>query len=218
MHTKRERSGEAALDSVQTYSIMNGGPLPAPFAYKASWRLAVREPTILHADIDAFFASVEQVLRPELRGRPVVVGSAHPRRGVVASASYEARAFGLRAGMPIIQARRLCPDAVCLPGSYREYVRFSREVFAVLEEVSPALERVGMDEAYLDLAGCERLYGALGAGPLGRTPFARGEGGAWMRREGRAAPPAGRSLLPRECRWVAATALWIKRRWRRARG
>jgi DNA polymerase-4 len=166
---------------------------------------------ILHVDIDAFFASVEQVLDATLRGRPVVVGSADPRRGVVASASYEARRFGLHAGMPVIKARELCPHAVYLGGSYREYARFSRQVFAVLEAASPALEALGMDEAYVDLSGCERLHGLRGAGPLGRMPFERSGGGAWVRREARAVPPRRRGLLPEPWRWVAAVALRIKR-------
>ena len=168
-------------------------------------------PTILHVDIDAFFASAEQLLDPSLRGRPVVVGSAHQTRGVVASASYEARAYGLHAGMPIVRARELCPDAVYLGGSYREYIKLSRRMFDVLEGVSPSLERMGLDEGYVDLGGCERMYGARGAGPLGRVPFRAAEGGAHVRREGRATPPAQRVMAPDSCRWVAAAALRIKR-------
>ncbi|MDP6107175.1 MAG: hypothetical protein QGI33_01925 [Candidatus Brocadiia bacterium] len=129
-------------------------------------------PTILHVDIDAFFASAEQVLRPALRGRPVIVGSAQERRGVVASAFYEARAYGLKAGMPIVRARELCPHGVYLAGSFGEYLRSSREMLDVLGGLSPALERLGLDEAYVGLGGCERLYGGLGAGPLGRVPLA----------------------------------------------
>jgi len=168
------------------------------------------DPHILHVDLDAFFASVEQVLDPALRGRPVVVGSADGKRGVVASASYEARAFGVRAAMPIFQARKLCPQAVFRAGSYGEYERFSREVFDVLAEVSPTVEGCSLDEGYVDLTGCERLYGAWSAAPLGRLPFCRDGGGVYVRREARAVPPARRALTPDRCRWIAAVAAWIK--------
>ena len=153
-------------------------------------------PTILHVDIDAFFASAEQVLRPALRGRPVIVGSAQERRGVVASAFYEARAYGLKAGMPIVRARELCPHGVYLAGSFGEYLRSSREMLDVLGGLSPALERLGLDEAYVGLGGCERLYGGLGAGPLGRVPLA--EALQTQRRGPRGAGPrAARSSGPR---------------------
>ena len=106
--------------------------------------------TILHVDIDAFFASVEQVRNPSLRGKPVIVGS-----GVIASCSYEARAFGLRAGMPLGQARRLCPDAVVLEGHYPTYRCFASKVFQLCRSVAPQVE-AHLDEAYCDLTGaCE---------------------------------------------------------------
>lgn len=104
-------------------------------------------PTILHADIDAFFASVEQVRNPSLRGKPVIVGS-----GVIASCSYEARKFGLRAGMPLAQARRLCPDAVILEGHYPTYRCFANKVFGICRRIAPHVE-AHLDEAYCDLTG-----------------------------------------------------------------
>lgn len=108
--------------------------------------------TILHVDIDAFFASIEQQRDPRLRGRPVIVGA-----GVIASCSYEARRFGLRAGMPLSEARRLCPQAVIVEGHAQVYRCFAEEIFARCREVSPAVETY-LDEAYCDLTGTERLH------------------------------------------------------------
>jgi DNA polymerase-4 len=110
---------------------------------------------ILHIDLDAFFVSVEQVLAPELHGKPVVVGGQPDRRGVVASASYEARAFGIRAGMPLAQAYRLCPKAIFLQGSFPAYRDASEKFMMMLADFSPCLEPAGLDEAYLDVTGCE---------------------------------------------------------------
>lgn len=112
---------------------------------------------VAHVDIDAFFAAVEQQKDPRLRGRPVVVGT-----GVIASCSYEARRFGLKAGMPLTQARRLCPQAVILRGHAATYRAFAGCVFAVLAELAPAIDCY-LDDAYLDLAGCDRLYPDLSA-------------------------------------------------------
>jgi len=114
---------------------------------------------ILHADLDAFFASVEQHKDPALRGRPVVVGGQPDEASVIASCSYEARRFGLHAGMPLRRARELCPDAVFLTGSYPEYRALSDRVFSFLRDLSPAVEVVSLDEAYVDLAGAEHLHG-----------------------------------------------------------
>jgi len=116
---------------------------------------------IMHIDLDAFFVSVEQTLNPELRGKPVVVGGRPDRRGVVASASYEARAFGLHAGMPLITACRLCPQATFIEGSFSKYRDASQKFMAILANFSPYLEPVSLDEAYLDATGFESIYGSI---------------------------------------------------------
>lgn len=109
---------------------------------------------ILHIDMDAFFAAVEEQRHPELKGKPVVIGgSGDPkRRGVVSTASYEARKFGIYSGMPLRTAYRLCPDAIFLPVHYEAYARVSARVKAILREISPTLEDAGIDEAYLDIS------------------------------------------------------------------
>jgi len=116
---------------------------------------------IMHIDLDAFFVSVEQALNPELSGKPVVVGGRPDRRGVVASASYEARQFGLHAGMPLSTAIRLCPQAIFIEGSFPKYRDASRKFMAILADFSPFLEPVSLDEAYLDVTGFESLYGSI---------------------------------------------------------
>jgi len=112
---------------------------------------------ILHLDMDAFFASVEQHDDPSLAGRPVVIGC--DPRGVVSAASYEARTFGVRSAMPVVEARRRCPQGVFLPGNRRRYVEVSRLVMATLAEVSPLVEPASIDEAYVDITGTETLFG-----------------------------------------------------------
>jgi DNA polymerase-4 len=100
---------------------------------------------------------VEQVLNPALQGKPVIVGGRPEGRGVVASASYEARKFGVHAAMPLARARRLCPQAVFLVGNYRKYAEFSHKFMAILGDYTPSLEQGGLDEAYLDVTGCENF-------------------------------------------------------------
>jgi DNA polymerase-4 len=115
--------------------------------------------SILHVDMDAFFVSVELLNRPDLRGKPVVVGGRPDQRGVVSAASYEARKFGIHSAMPLRTAARLCPHAVFLDGHHEKYSEWSDRVASVLAKFSPIVEMVSIDEAYLDLAGTERLHG-----------------------------------------------------------
>ena len=116
--------------------------------------------TILHVDLDAFFAAVEQRDRPELRGLPVVVGIGGANdRGVVSAASYEARRFGVHSAMPIRTAKRLCPDCVFVPVDGAKYQRVSREVMAILRRFTPLVEPISIDEAFLDVTGSRALFG-----------------------------------------------------------
>ena len=119
------------------------------------------ERVIMHVDMDAFFASVEQLLHPQYRGKPVVVGAKPGKRGVVSAASYEARRYGVHSAMPISTAHSLCPDAIFLPVDKAMYNKYSDKIFTVLRGFSPLVEVASVDEAYLDLTGCPVIRGGL---------------------------------------------------------
>ncbi len=114
--------------------------------------------SILHADLDAFYASVEQLEDPSLRGRPVIVGGLGPR-GVVAAASYEARRFGVRSALPMVHARRRCPDGVFLAPRFELYAEKSRRFMEILRRFTPLIEPLALDEAFLDVQGSRRIHG-----------------------------------------------------------
>src|SRR3989454_2964458 len=111
--------------------------------------------TILHADLDAFYASVEQLLDPTLRGKPIAVGG-----GVILAASYEAKAFGISGGMPGWQARELCPHLIVVDGHFKEYQRLGDAAINVLNDFTPLVERLSIDEAFADVVGCTHLFGS----------------------------------------------------------
>ena len=153
--------------------------------------------SILHADLDAFYASVEQLLQPALRGKPIAVGG-----GVVLAASYEARAFGVRSGMPGRRARELCPELVFTGGHFSEYQRLGDAAIAVLADYTPDIERISIDEAFADVSGSRRLFGAPAA--IAAPGAGAGPRGAWPadlhRRRAHQAP--GEDRLPgRQARW-----------------
>src|SRR5262245_3204925 len=110
---------------------------------------------ILHADLDAFYASVEQMLEPKLRGKPVAVGG-----GVVLAASYEAKAFGIASGMPGRRARELCPNLIFVDGHFDQYQRLGDAAIKVIGDFTPAVERISIDEAFADVTGCSGLFGS----------------------------------------------------------
>ncbi|MBP1712377.1 MAG: dinB [Deltaproteobacteria bacterium] len=114
---------------------------------------------ILHIDMDAFYASIEQRDNPALRGQPVIVGGDAEKRGVVSAASYEARAFGVHSAMPASQAKRLCPHGIFLPVRMDRYREVSGQIFEVFQEYTPLIEPLSLDESFLDVTGCESLFG-----------------------------------------------------------
>src|SRR3990172_6729349 len=116
--------------------------------------------TILHVDLDAFFVAVEQARDPSLRGRAVIVGGDPDGRGVVSTASYQARRVGVHSGMALRTAKRLAPAAVFLRGDFSQYEQASRTFHAILRDYSPLVESGGLDEAYLDVTGCEAFVGS----------------------------------------------------------
>jgi DNA polymerase-4 len=126
------------------------GPKSTTITSMARW--------ILHVDMDAFYAAVEELDRPELRGKPVIVAGPPPR-GVVATASYEARKFGIRSGMPTVKAQRLCPQGIFLPPRFERYEEKAQEIRTILQLYSPLVEPISLDEAFVDLTGTELLWG-----------------------------------------------------------
>jgi DNA polymerase-4 len=124
-------------------------------------------PQIIHVDMDAFYASVEQLDNPDLIGKAVIVGGDPKKRGVVSAASYEARKFGVHSAMPMLRAVRLCPDAIVLPVRMKRYAEFSRRIHAIFQQFTPQIEPISLDEAFLDVTGSVQLFG--GAEKIGRA-------------------------------------------------
>jgi len=125
------------------------------------------ERKILHLDMDAFYASVEQLDNPAYRGKPVIVGGDPSKRGVVSTCSYEAREFGVHSAMPLQEAFRKCPQGIFLPVRAKRYAEVSRQIMNILAEYSPLVEPLSLDEAFLDLTGSEGIFGP--AVEIGKT-------------------------------------------------
>src|ERR1700720_991735 len=147
------------MPKLASFRAKHDSAAPESASSTSSASLTSLHSSILHVDMDAFFVSVELLDRPELRGRPVVVGGQPDQRGVVTAASYEARKYGIQSAMPLRTAGKLCPHAVFLESRHPLYSRWSDRVAAILGKYSPVVEMASVDEAYLDLAGTERLHG-----------------------------------------------------------
>jgi DNA polymerase IV len=145
------------MPKLSTYRAKHDSPAPeSSNSLSSSTSLTS---SILHVDMDAFFVSVELLDRPELRGKPVIVGGQPDQRGIVSTASYEARKYGIHSAMPLRTAARLCPHAIFLECRHHLYSEWSDRVAAILGKYSPIVEMASVDEAYLDLAGTERIFG-----------------------------------------------------------
>ena len=159
LHAKRDvRAGRRPYVAAPC-AIMRASCNDNASVHRGSATMAPAIRQIAHIDLDAFYASVEALLDPSLRNRPVIVGGSPEGRGVVSSASYEARACGVRSAMPVAQALRLCPQAIRVPPRHGVYGEHSRAVMALLEGYTPVVEQLSIDEAFLDLTGCEALWG-----------------------------------------------------------
>jgi len=137
---------------------MGMGPGIPLYAFSETVYLRAMSRVIAHLDMNSFFVSCERLVDPTLVGKPVVVGGRKGERGVACSASYEARAFGVRSGMPLRTAEKLCPQALFVPGRHKLYSKYSRKVYALLRRLSPIVEYASIDEFFLDLSGCEAMY------------------------------------------------------------
>ncbi len=126
--------------------------------------------TILHLDLDAFYCAVEENQNPELRGRPFAVGGKPSERGVVSSCSYAARKFGVRSAMPMSRALRICPGLIIVPGHHRLYGEASKQVMERLGNLTPLVEQISIDEAFLDISNLSELSGAHRPRTAGRHP------------------------------------------------
>src|SRR5210317_820217 len=115
---------------------------------------------IIHVDMDAFYASVEQLDNPDLIGKAVIVGGDPKKRGVVSAASYESRRFGVHSAMPMSQAVKLCPNAIVLPVRMKRYVELSQQIHAIFEKFTPQIEPISLDEAFLEVTGSLQLFGS----------------------------------------------------------
>ena len=130
---------------------------------------------VVHVDIDAFFAAVETLLDPGLKGKPVIVGGLAHERGVAATCSYEARRYGVHSGMPLRRCRELCPEAVFVRGNHHVYQAFSERFFRLLRDFTPDVEEASLDEAYLEFTRCGRLYPSFREAALALKSRVEGE-------------------------------------------